>query len=127
MNLLPGPAQFYQAIHQYGYYVPDLLPREFIILPKLYWSCRTVQVDYRFATSTHHVYMGRSMVVWINQAGVRVRRCDFIELQPVRGVQVADALGKRLHKQPGAIEDLIFTSHWGIARRVVRRGTESWG
>jgi hypothetical protein len=66
MNLLPSPAQFYQAIHQYGHYVLDLRPREPIILPELYRSCRTVQYDYRFATPTHHVDMGRSMIVRIN-------------------------------------------------------------
>jgi hypothetical protein len=49
----------------------------------------------------------------LGQAGVLVRRGDFIERQPVRGVQIADALGKRFHLQPGAVEDLDI--YWPFA------------
>src|ERR1035438_8775269 len=66
MDLLPRPAQLYQVIHQYGHDLPDLPPRESIILPDLYRSCRTVQIEYRFATSTPSREHGRSMIVWIN-------------------------------------------------------------
>ena len=67
MNLLPGPAQLYQAIHQCGCDVFDLPPRESIVLTELYRSGRTVQIDYCFATSTNHVNVGGTMIVWINR------------------------------------------------------------
>lgn len=46
--------------------MPDLPPQESIILPELYRSCRTVQIQCCLATSTNHVNMGRSMIVRIN-------------------------------------------------------------
>ena len=66
MNLLPGPAQLFRVIHQDSHHMPDLPPRESIILPELYRSCRTVQIEYCLVASTDRVHMRWSVVVWIN-------------------------------------------------------------
>ena len=49
----------------------------------------------------------------LGQVGMRVRRGDFVECQPVSGIQIVHALGERLHVQPGAVEELVFTGHSG--------------
>jgi hypothetical protein len=66
MNLLPSPAQRFQVIHQDASHGLDLPARESIILPQLHRSYRTVQIEYRLATSANHMNMGRSMIVRIN-------------------------------------------------------------
>jgi hypothetical protein len=46
--------------------VPDLTPRESIVLPEFYRSGRTVQIEDRLATAPNRVDVGRSMIVRIN-------------------------------------------------------------
>src|SRR5471030_2483326 len=66
MNLLPGPAQFFQVIQQDGHHAPDLPLGESIILPDFCRPYRTIQIEYCFAPSIDYVNMRWSMIVWIN-------------------------------------------------------------
>jgi hypothetical protein len=66
MNLLPCPAQFVQVVHQDAWYAPDLTPLESVVLPEIYRSGRTVQIEYRFATRPNRVDVGRPMIVRID-------------------------------------------------------------
>src|ERR1700722_13980687 len=62
----------------------------------------------------------------IRQLRVYVRFRDFVDRQPVGGLQIVHPLGEWLHLQPRAIEYWIFTGHSGKARAAARRGTGNW-
>jgi len=66
MNLLPCSAQLVQMLRQDARYVPDLSPREPIILSELRRSRRTIQTENSLATMPNHVDVGRSMIIGID-------------------------------------------------------------
>jgi hypothetical protein len=45
MNFLPCLAKFFQAVFYTRLNAPKFAPRESVILPKLRWACRTVQIE----------------------------------------------------------------------------------
>src|ERR1039458_2999391 len=70
MNFLPCPAQFGQVVRQDVQYVSGLAPRESIVLPESYRSCRATQIEYRFAARPNRGpagdHSGRSQPAPIN-------------------------------------------------------------
>src|SRR5262249_50730314 len=67
MDALPCVAQFRQTSGQIDYDPPHVVPSEAIILPQLWRSLGTVQVEDRFAPCTYNVDMRRSMVIWVDR------------------------------------------------------------
>ena len=64
--MLPCPAQFVQVVRQDAKDVPDLTPRESVVLPEIRRSGRTVQMEDRLATAPGRVDVGRPMIVRID-------------------------------------------------------------
>ena len=67
MNLLPCSAQFVQVVRQDAKSVPDLTPRESVVLPEIRRPGRTVQMEDRLATASDRVDVGRPMIVRIDR------------------------------------------------------------
>jgi hypothetical protein len=66
MNFLPCPAQFGQVVRQDVQYVSGLAPRESIVLPESYRSCRATQIEYRFAARPNHMDVGRPVIIRVD-------------------------------------------------------------
>jgi hypothetical protein len=82
MNVPPRAAQRFQMIHQNSFDLRDLSPRESVVLPDLGRPRPTVQVEYRFTTSSDHMHMSRPVIIRINHSAqsIKSQNCRHIEI-----------------------------------------------
>ena len=73
MYLTPSLAQFGQVACQDGKNVPDLAPRESVILAELYRPARTVQIEYRLTAMPNRVNVRRAMIIRIDRSPQSVK------------------------------------------------------
>src|ERR1035438_221977 len=73
MYLPPCLAHFGQVARQDGKNVPDLTPRESVVLAELYRAARTVQIEYRLTAMPNRVDVRRAMIIRIDRSPQSVK------------------------------------------------------
>src|ERR1035438_4342758 len=73
MYLPPCLAHFGQVACQDGKNVPDLTPRESVVLAELYRAARTVQIEYRLTAMPNRVDVRRAMIIRIDRSPQSVK------------------------------------------------------